>query len=264
MIDEVTNDNFDAVSNARGDDGIRSRTLGKAGNDHDLRERRLIGVLRQSLGVHDVRPVMPPAIGGVTMLDDAIGTVSTQRLCLEQHGDTLILRTWLAELKPQAKALYRTERAPRLIKLLSEPDAIWHARPNVYLAFRNAGAPLRLYPHCNLDPIEYIVRWSGDDFTRVGGHPREDLKSTLWPWLRSRQYAGPEDDEQVDGFLDRLGRRDVHLRPSLEVTRSWPWAEAVGLDERGALVADVRSAVGDLLSTINEPPLPASTVSLEQ
>lgn len=203
--------------------------------------------------MHDVRPVMPPAVGGVTMLDDAIGTVSTQRLCLEQQGDTLILRTWLAELKPQAKALYRTERAPRLIKLLSEPDAAWHARPNVHLAFRNAAAPLRLYPHCHLDPIQYIVRWSGDDFALVGGHPREDLRSTLWPWLQRRQYAGPEDDDQVDGFLDRLGHRDVHLRPSLEVTRFWRWVEAVELDERGRLNADVRSAVADLLSTLNEP-----------
>jgi hypothetical protein len=239
-------------------------TPGPAGDDDDLRERRLIAVLRQSVGIDGVRPVVRPAIGGVVMLDAAIGTTSTQRLCLQQHdADTLILRTWLAELKPQAKALYRTVRAQRLIKLLSEPRAVWHARANVHLAFRNAAAPLRLYPHCRLEAIEYVKRWSGDDFAWAGAHPRRELRSTLWPWLRSHQYAGPEDDEQVDAFLDRLGRRDVHLRPSLEVTRFWPWAEAVELDERGALTGDVRSAVVALLSALSEPMPPACVVTPE-
>ena len=104
---------------------------------------------------------------------------------------------------------------------------------------------------------EYVQRWSGDDFAWVGALPRQELRSSLWPWLRSRQYAGPEDDEQVDAFLDRLGRRDVHLRPSLEVTRFWPRAEAVELDERGALTGDVRSAVAALLSALSEPLPPA-------
>ena len=79
---------------------------------YDLRESRLTAVLREAIGIDAVQPVRPE-IGGVVMLDEAIGTKSTQRLCLQQDGDTLILRTWLAELKPQAKALYRTGRAQR-------------------------------------------------------------------------------------------------------------------------------------------------------
>jgi hypothetical protein len=71
---------------------------------------------------------------------------------------------------------------------------------------------------------------------------------------RNRQYAGSEDD--------RIGRRDVHLRPSLEVTRSWPWAQAVDLDERGAMTSDVRTAVAEVLSALGEPP-PAFVVKRE-
>ncbi|MCH9733366.1 MAG: hypothetical protein K0U78_02270 [Actinomycetia bacterium] len=235
-------------------------TLGRAGDDDDSRERRLTTVLRQAIGVDEVRPVARPAIGGVVMLDAEIGTRSTQRLCLQQQGDNAILRTWLAELKPQGRALYQTDRAQGLIKLLSEPRALWHGKPNVHLAFRNAAGPLRLYPHCRMEATEYVQRWSGDDFAWVGAHPRHELRSSLWPWLRSRQYAGPEDDGQLDAFLNRLGRRDVHLRPSLEVSRYWPWAEAIELDERGALTGEVRSAVAALLSALREPTPPACVV----
>jgi hypothetical protein len=264
MIGQVDREDPAGSAKERFGEVLPFTTLGRAGDDEDLRERRLIAVLRQAVGVDAVQPVVRPAIGGVVMLDAAIGTTSTQRLCLQQqHGDTLILRTWLAELKPQAKALYRTDRAQRLIKLLSDAGALWHARPNVHLAFRNAAGPLRLYPHCPLEAAEYVHRWSGDDFAWVGAHPREELRSSLWPWLRSRRYAGPEDDEQVDAFLDRLGRRDVHLRPSLEVTRYWPWAEALELDERGALTGDVRSAVAALLSALREPLPPACVVTPE-
>jgi hypothetical protein len=89
------------------------------------------------------------------------------------------------------------------------------------------------------------------------------LRSILWPRLRNRQYAGPEDDNQVDAFLNRLGSRDVHLRPSLEVTRHWPWAEAVELDERGALTGEVRSAIAELLAALSEPLPPACVVTPE-
>lgn len=256
------NDEPDGVSMERSGE-VQPPTLGSVGDHDHLRERRLIAVLRQSLGIDGVLPVIRPAIGGVVMLDSAIGTTTTQRLCLQQQGDTLILRTWLAELKPQAKSFYQTARAQSLTRFLSEPKAVWHARANVHLAFRNAAGPLRLYPHCRLQATEYIQRWSGDDFAWVGAHPRQELRSKLWPWLRSRQYAGPEDDEQVNAFLDRLGRRDVHLRPSLELTRFWPWGEAVELDGRGALTGDVRSAVASLLSALGESLPPGCVVTPE-
>jgi hypothetical protein len=260
IIGQVDRDDPADFANGRFAHVLPVATLGRA-DDDDQRERRLTALLRNAIGIDAARPVARPEIGGWVMLDEAIGTKSTQRLCLQRHADVLILRTWLAELKPQAAALYRTGRAQGLMQLLSERRVPWYARPNVHLAFRNAPGALRLYPHCRLEASEYVRRWSGDDFAWIGAHPRDELRSHLWPWLRNRQYAGPEDDNQVDAFFNRLGRRDVHLRPSLEMTRHWPWAEAVQLDERGALSSDVRSAVAELLSALSEPLPPACVVA---
>jgi hypothetical protein len=233
---------------------------GGAGSD-EHRQNRLTALLRQAVGLDPVRPLTPPEIGCWVMLDEAIEIKSTQRICLQQQGDTLILRTWPGELKPQAEALYRTSRAQRLVQFVSERQPVWSAEPNLQLAFRSAAAAQRLFPHCRLKADEYVKRWSGDDFTKVGEHPREELKTILWPWLRNHEYAGPEDDDQVDEYLTRLGRRKVFLRPGLEVTRYWPWAEAVELDERGALTGEVRSAVADFLTALGEPLPPGCAVT---
>ena len=88
-------------------------------------------------------------------------------------------------------------------------------------------------------------------FTSPSGTPR--IRDNLWPWLRERQYAGPEDDQQLDAFLERLGRRDAHLRPGIEVRRIWPWPHAADLDERGTLASEVRTAVAQLLTALDEP-----------
>jgi hypothetical protein len=234
-------------------------TLGRAG-EHDLRrERRLMAVLREATGIDDVGPDRRPWIGAVVMLDAAIRAKSTQRICLQQQADSLALATWPAELKPQAEALYRTGTAQRLMDFVAEHPETWQARPNVQLAFRNAPVAQRLYLHCSLDVTEYIHRWSASDFTWVRAHHHDQIRETLWPWLRGNQYAGPEDDEQLDAFLKRLGRREAHLRPGIELRRLWPWAHAVDLDERGALASDVRTAVTEMLTALDEPLPPACT-----
>jgi hypothetical protein len=62
---------------------------------------------------------------------------------------------------------------------------------------------------------EYVERWSGPDFTRVGQHDRRTIRSELWPWLLERGHASPQDEAELDPFLDRLEKRkrDAHLRP---------------------------------------------------
>jgi hypothetical protein len=191
-------------------------------------------------------------------LDTAIRTKSTQRISLQQQDDSLALSTFPAELKPQAKALYQNGKAQRLMDFVAEHPETWQAMPNLQLAFRNAPVAQRLFPHCHLDITEYVHRWSGSDFAKVGAHHYNDIRENLWPWLRERQYAGPPDD-RLDAFLGRLGRRDAHLRPGIWVWRIWPWAQAVDLDERGALVGEVRAAVTELLTALDEPLPPAHT-----
>ncbi|MGO9502589.1 MAG: hypothetical protein ACLPUO_13675 [Streptosporangiaceae bacterium] len=232
-------------------------TLGRAGENGLRRQRRLVALLREITCVDGVEAVRRPEVGAVVMLDEAIRTKTAQRISLQQDGDALALCTWLAELKPQAEALYRTGRAQRLVDFLAEHPKGWRARPNVHLAFRNAPVAQRLYLNCHLEISEYIHGWSGSDFGQIGACHYKEIRETLWPWLREHQYAGPEDDQQLDAFLTRLGHRDTHLRPRIKLWRTWPWAHAVDLDERGALVADVRNAIAELLNALDEPLPPA-------
>jgi hypothetical protein len=232
--------------------------MGGRVNRH-LSQRRLVALLREATGIGEVEPDRLPWTGATVRLDTAIRTKSTQRISLEQQDDSLELRTSPAELKPQSKALYQTGRAQRLMDFVAEHPGAWQARPNVQLAFRNAPVDQRLFPECHLDITEYVRRWSGDDFAKVGAHRYDEIRESLWPWLRERQYAGPQDDHELDVFLSRLGRRDAHLRPGIEVWRIWPWAQAVDLDERGALAGEVRAAVTELLTALDEPLPPAHT-----
>jgi O-acetyl-ADP-ribose deacetylase len=202
---------------------------------------------------------LSPWTGATVRLDTAIKTKSTQRISLEHQDDSLALSTFPAELKPQAKALYQTSRAQRLMDFVAEHPGAWQAMPNLQLAFRNAPVAQRLFPHCHLDITEYVHRWSGNDFAQVGAHRHDEIRENLWPWLRGRKYAGPQDGQQLDEFLGRLGRRDAHLRPGITVRRIWPWAQAVDLDEHGALAGEVRAAVTELLTALDEPLPPAHT-----
>ena len=236
-------------------------TLGRAG-DHGLRrQRRLVALLREATGIAEAGPARGASGIAEVMLDAAISTTTTQRIALVDQGSTLALCTYPAELRPQAAALYQTSRAQQLTAFLAAHPGTWQARPTVHLAFRFATPAQRLYLHCQLNITDYIRRWSGDDFKQVCAHHHDDIRESLWPWLRKRCYASPEDGQHLDAFLSRLGRRDAHLRPGIELRHTWPWVHAVDLDERGALTSQIRTGVTDLLAALSEPPLPAGVQS---
>lgn len=219
-------------------------------------EERLTRLLRDATGIDDVKPGRRE-ISATVMLDTAIGTQSTQRICLQEQGRNLALFTWPAELKRQATALYRTGRAQRLMAFAAERRGLWLVWPNVHLAFWNSPASQRLYPskRHDLDLGEYVQRWQGVDFARIGACRYDQVRDDLWPWLQEIEYVSREDDELFDEFLERLrlGRRDAHLRPGIEVQRTWRRADAVDLDRHGALAREVRAAVGELLAALDEP-----------
>ena len=107
-------------------------------------------------------------------------------------------------------------RGQRLVDFVKENEDVWRASPNVHLAYRGARTVAqRLYLTCRVDLAEYVRRWSEEDYERLRAHPHDEIRDRLWPWLRERQYAGAEDDERLDAFLDGLGRRDAHLRPGI-------------------------------------------------
>jgi hypothetical protein len=228
-------------------------TLGRAGEHELRRQRRLVALLRAAAGLEDVTGEMHSWAAATLMLDRALGTKSTQRVTLRYEPGHLLLQSYPAELKPQAEAFYKTDRAQRLLDLAAREHDRWRIQPNLQLAFRFATVPQRLFTRTCLEADEYVRRWSGEDFSQVGAHHHDQVRSHLWPWLCEHGYASPDQDQQLEEFLDRLGHRDAHLRPGIQIERSWPWAQAVDLDEQGRLAQEVRAALTDLLTALNEP-----------
>jgi hypothetical protein len=190
-------------------------------------------------------------------IDESIGSQSTERLSLRWRREGLVLGTWPAELKKQAEATYRTGRAKRILDFAAVAPAGWQVRPNVHLAYRFASVPQRIYLTCGLDLDEYVRLWVGEDFAYVGGHHCDQVRPMLWPWLLERGYASRKDESQLPGFLNRLGRRDAHLRPGIRIQRTWSRAETASLDQRDALVGELRAAITESLGVLDEPVPPA-------
>jgi hypothetical protein len=220
----------------------------------------LAGLLRDATGIDDVSSEdRPEADASVMVRIEAIGSQSTERLSLWWRPGGLALGTWPAELKGQAKATYRTGRAQRIVDFAAGNPASWQIRPNVYLAYRFAAVRQRVYLTCNLGLEEYVRGWLGEDFDYVRGHHRDEVRPILWPWLLERGYASAADDTLLPGFLDRLGKRDAHLRPGIGLQRSWNPTETANLDESNALAGEVRAAVTEVLDVLDEPLPPACT-----
>jgi hypothetical protein len=193
-------------------------------------------------------------------LDTALGAASLQRAALEIDDERLTLHLWPGELKPQAEALYSAGRAERLAEL-DESSGPWRVEPQPLLGFRNAPKRIRVYLTCTLDAATYARRWQGEDWSHVGAHHREKVLPELWPWLLERGYASPPDAERLEPFMHSLGRRALHLRPSIHVSRTWSFNEAEALDDAGLLVGEIHAAINRVLGVLEEPPvqmLPAS------
>lgn len=217
-------------------------------------EDHLVELMRKASGIQEVKPGHTFETSAILMLDNTLGTESTQRFTLKLEGEQLNLYTWPGELKPQAEALYRTDRAQSLLDLVTSEDSGWGAETCFHLAYRFARLPeQRLYTRGRRDLSEYIAGWSGEDWPKVGACAPERVESELWPWLLERGYALPEETREVPAFVARLGKRDAHLRPGIKMIRPWSLEEAGQLNARGALAMEIRNAMIEALRTLDEP-----------
>ena len=53
--------------------------------------------------------------------------------------------------------------------------------------------------------------------------------------------------------MQTLGKRALHLRPSMHVSYTWSFAEAEALDDAGLLVGEIHEAVNRVLAALDEP-----------
>ncbi len=224
-------------------------SLRRVGEDPLRRRWRLRSLLREATSIQ------PERVGLVHVrLDTGLGAKALQRAALEIDDRTLTLHLWPGELKPQAQALYSAGRAERLAALdESAGDGPWRVAPQPLLGFRNAPKRVRVYLTCTLDAATYARRWQGEDWVHVGAHHREQILPELWPWLLERGYASPRDEEPLERFMQTLGRRALHLRPALHVSRTWSFAEAEALDDAGLLVGEIHAAINRVLGALDEP-----------
>ena len=125
--------------------------------------------------------------------------------------------------------------------------------PQPLLGFRSAPQRVRVYLTCTLDAATYARHWQDEDWGYVGAHHRDKVLPELWPWLLERGYASPVDEEPLERFMQTLGRRPMHLRPSLHVSRTWSFAEAEALDDAGLLVGEIHTAINRVLAVLEEP-----------
>lgn len=192
-------------------------TAGGSGAD------RLRTALGAATGSNAVRARRRPPIGVETLMP---GWTSTQRIALGELNGELVLCTWPAELKSQARAVYGTAVGEAVVEL-AEGSAEWSAEPLPHLAFNGSGTDDRFYFRCPLSLPEYVRRWSRpEDLSEVRGHPADTVRSSLWPWLCERGYADPDDpanQPKLDRYMQALERRrsQAHLRPSIAMRRKF-------------------------------------------
>ena len=221
-----------------------------------FRDSRLLDSPRPEL-LEAVTGIPPDRSGRHAMLK-AAGVRSTQRLGLGNVGGGVVVFTWPAELREQARYVYSGGRGARLLEAAAAGG--WDVDTRPHLAYWLAPARDRLYmnPQPWMTVGEYVARWAGPDGEKIGGHHLDTVRDELAPWLLERGYATDEDTELLEPFLERARKRnrDAHLRPGLRLLRRWSREQVAELDRAGELAERIRDAVNELLAAVGDPPLP--------
>jgi len=249
---EVLNDFFNNAEENFGD-LLPYTDLERCGNHRGRRLRRLRAILEKATGFSaEVRDVLGHA--GVKFPGNQV--VAFDRVSLYIEGGDVVLSAWPAELAPQYKRVYSDpKRAQALIALTDDPA--WQVDANFYLAYWQASGPQRWYPAPHLDGSVYVRQWIKDfGDHRAGRRPREQVNDPEFRhWLVERKYASPEEMESLDEWANKLPMDHFDIRPSIQVTRSWQFTDAVARDRTGQLTAEVHDAINQVLAALDEPQL---------
>ncbi|GAB1816714.1 hypothetical protein [Mycobacterium sp. MUNTM1] len=224
--------------------------LERCGEHRGRRLRRLRAILEEATGRDaEVRDTL----GHARVKFTPGQVVAFDRVSLFLENNDVVLSAWPAELSAQYTRVYSDpDRAGALIELTADPD--WRIAANFHLSFWQASVPRRWYPGRHIRGDDYVRQWV-DDYRhkRAGRRPRQELTEPAFrKWLLDRGYAVQEELPGLDEWAAKLPLDKFDVRPSIQVTRSWPLSHAVARDRSGQFVGDVRSAVDELLAALGE------------
>jgi O-acetyl-ADP-ribose deacetylase len=205
-----------------------------------------------------------PCLPGVAVKFPGDQVVAFDRVSMLLDGDHVRLAMWPAELKAQYTRVYSdTTKVEALIDLGNR--AGWTLESNFQLAHRFAQPPQRWYPGRHLPGPLYVNQWM-DDFRLgcAGGRTRDEVADPrFFDWLVERSYACDSERGSLKDWLNsKPSGIQVHIRPGIQVRRSWPYADAFEQDRKREVVAEVREAIDRVLSALDEPKLNVIVIAM--
>ena len=210
-----------------------------------------------SWGAGVLTPRGDPYLPSVTVKFPGERVVAFDRVGMWVDGEHVRLAMWPAELMAQYTRVYS---APAKVEALIDlgNHAGWTLESNFQLAHRFAQPLHRWYPARNLSGSRYVNQWIGD-FREgcAGGRTLDEVADPrFFDWLLRRGYARDGENGSLEEWVNsKPSGIQVHIRPGIEVRRTWPYADAFAPHRKGEFVAEVREAIDRVLSALDEPKL---------
>lgn len=230
-----------------------------AGDTHSVLEQ-LDAILRRATGLS---PKVSAVVGtlvprgdllspGVTVKFAGKDVRGADRAALFADGQFVHLGVWPAELQPQYTYLYSDRgRVDALLEL--DVHTGFTVEPNFQLAHRFAQPLQRWFPTRLLSAEDYLRQWI-DDFStgHAGGRTRDEIADPdFFGWLIERRYALAAEQESLRQWLDnKKAGIQVHIRPGVQIRRTWSYEEAFAVENQQQFAAQVRDAVNQILRAL--------------
>lgn len=194
---------------------------------------------------------MPPSVTIKFAAEDVRGA---DRAALFALGEFVHLGVWPAELQPQYTYLYSDlARVDALLEL--DARSRFTVEPNFQLAHRFAQPLQRWFPTRLLSSEDYLGQWI-DDFRGggAGGRTHDQIADPgFFSWLADRRYALVTEEDSLHQWLDgKKAGIQIHIRPGVQIRRTWSCAEAFAMENQTNFTAQVRKAIDQILTALGQ------------
>lgn len=179
------------------------------------------------------------------------------RVSMWFEGNDIRLGMWPAELRKQYTRVYSDPaKVDALIEFADRDE--WTLQPNFQLAHRFARPLQRWYPERRLSGPDYMHQWIDDlQEGRAGGRSVSQVADPSFSdWLVERSYAHDNERGSLQDWLrSKSPATQIHIRPGIQILRTWPYGEAFGADRDSTFIVGVREAIDRVLLALEEPTL---------